>query len=119
MSNKALRALILVLLFSCGFLIFMNYWSAVSLTELKIIPKNTLILIVVYLGLQLLNRRLFGQQNWWNWLYYNGLLAIVLAYFFASENMLGFFLFLVKLGTVFLLIPPLIDFVKLMNAEKI
>lgn len=119
MSNKTLRAILLVLIFSCGALIVFNYWMSFSLHELKLIPKNTLLLIVLYLALQLLNRRLFGEQNWWNWLYYIGLLGIVFAYFFANENYLSWFLFVVKFGTLFLLVPPVIDFFKLMNSERI
>lgn len=119
MGNKAIRSLLLAMIFLCGFLILLNYWSSFTLAELKFIPNNALILIVVYLGLQLLNRRLFARQNWWNWLYYIGLIAIVMSYFFVTQELLGFFLFLVKFGTVFLIVPPIIDFFQLMNAEKI
>lgn len=85
------------------------YWSTDSLSEIQRIPMRILIYSVIYIGLQLLTRKLSDVKNWWDWVYYVGLLTIMLPTFLATEENLHLFNIITDYGTICLIIPVLID----------
>lgn len=93
----------------CTAIILGYYWMATSLQDIATLPIFVLALALVYIGLQLIKRALLKIQNWWDWTYYLGLLAIVLPVLFAKEDNQVYFHLLTDYGTLFLMLPVLLD----------
>lgn len=85
------------------------FWSSDSLSELQRIPILILVYAVIYIGLQLLTRKLSEVKNWWDWVYYAGLLAIMLPTFLATEENQILFNRVTDYGTICLIVPVLVD----------
>lgn len=85
------------------------FWSSDSLSELQRIPIIILVYAVLYIGLQLLTRKLSEVKNWWDWVYYAGLVAIMIPTFLVTEENQKFFNLITDYGTICLIIPVLVD----------
>jgi len=84
---------------------------------IQMLPMHLVILSFVYVLLQILKRYLFKRKNWWDWLYYIGLVSIVLPTFFVNETNTDFYHLLTDYGTFFLIIPILLDGTQLVNTK--
>jgi hypothetical protein len=85
------------------------FWASETLSELQRIPLLILIYAVLYIGLQLLTRKLSEVKNWWDWVYYVGLLAIMIPTFLATEKNQNIFNIVSDYGTICLILPVLVD----------
>lgn len=85
------------------------FWSSDSLSELQRIPNIVLVYAVLYIGLQLLTRKLSEVKNWWDWVYYAGLIAIMIPTFLVTEENQKTFNLITDYGTICLIIPVLVD----------
>ncbi|MBW7867641.1 MAG: hypothetical protein H3C31_04880 [Brumimicrobium sp.] len=100
-------ALVSLLLISAIFIII-YYLLAKTIIELRDLPPSFLIAIVCYIGAQLLKQLLHKKRPWYNWLYYLGLIAIVIPLpLFSAQG--DWLLTLVRFGSIFLLLPPMIE----------
>lgn len=89
--------------------ITLYFWNVNTLVEITKLPLYVLILTVVYIGLQMVTRRFSKKQNWWDWIYYIGLAAIMLPVVMAKPENEKIFHLLTDFGILFLLLPVLID----------
>lgn len=89
--------------------ITLYFWNVNTLVEITKLPLYVLILTVVYIGLQMVTRRFSKKQNWWDWIYYIGLAAIMLPVVMAKPENEKIFHLLTDFGILFLLFPVLID----------
>ena len=89
--------------------IVLYFWNVNTLVEITKLPLYVLILTVVYIGFQMVTRRFSKKQNWWDWIYYIGLAAIMLPVVMAKPENEKIFHLLTDFGILFLLLPVLID----------
>ena len=78
------------------------------------LPMYVMLLSFGYVLTQILKRSLIKNQYWWDWLYYVGLIAIVTPTFFASEESLSTFQWTTDIGSLFLVVPLVLDGKKLL-----
>lgn len=108
----------LVLTVSLVFAVFIIYyfWMSTTLEEIAYLPMYTVLLSFGYVLTQIVKRALFKKKNWWDWLYYIGLAAIVSPTFLVNEGNVNFFHILTDYGTFFLVIPIVLDVNKELRA---
>lgn len=117
-AKNNLRSIVDLVLLLIGGIIVYYYWAHNSFETVSNVSKYIMILALAYVIGQILKRRFSFERNWYDWLYYIGLLSIILPpYFVTKENFHTYELW-VDLGTLFLVIPILIDFSKLTKKYK-
>lgn len=90
-------------------LICTYFWKSSQLIEIRQLPMYVLIMCVVYIALQMLTRRLSENQNWWDWVYYLGLLCIMIPVSLATEKNEQLYHAMTDYGTSLLILPVLVD----------
>jgi hypothetical protein len=116
MKKLFLQFLVIVLLI-CAVLINYYYWTVSDIDELRYLPPYLLTGLIVYIGTQLLKRYLKKKIAWYDWLYYVGLIAVVLPLlaFFGT----GDWLFAItSYGVLFFLVSPLIELIQILRAKS-
>lgn len=109
MAKNLIIRLALVVKLILAVLICSYFWDSSTLEEIRQLPMMVLIMCVVYIGLQMLTRRLTNSQNWWDWVYYVGLLCIMIPVSIANEKNEVLFHAMTDYGTILLIIPVLVD----------
>ena len=102
-------------LLSIAVLINFYYWSGQSLSLIKDVPLYIMILAFGYILLQILKRYITRNQNWWDWLYYIGLLSMMLPTLIADEGNSDVLNRVCDFGAVFLLLPAVKDLYNLLR----
>jgi len=96
--------------------VFVYYMLADEILDLRTLPTGFLIAVIVYILAQLIKRFLQKKMPWYNWLYYLGLIAVIVPLPLFSVQ--GNWVFSVtRWGSLFLLIPPLIEFLILVKSK--
>lgn len=108
-TPKFLFALLILAKLFLAATIVLYFWNVNTLVEITKLPLYVLILTVVYIGFQMVTRRFSKKQNWWDWIYYIGLAAIMLPVVMAKPENEKIFHLLTDFGILFLLLPVLID----------
>jgi hypothetical protein len=115
--NKGLHYLLLLVLITSAFYIFIYYLLANEILDLRSLPTSFLIAVIVYILTQLIKRFLQKKMPWYNWLYYIGLIAIIIPLPLFSVQ--GNWVFSVTIwGSLFLITPPLIEFLVLLKSKS-
>ncbi|NRA10622.1 MAG: hypothetical protein HRT57_01545 [Crocinitomicaceae bacterium] len=110
MSSKTVfKILITVALIVIGSWIVWYFWSVDTVESVAILPFYLTVLCMVYVGLQISKRLIFKSQNWWDWLYYLGLISVMLPAYMITQENVGIYSFMTDYGTLFLIIPALMD----------
>ena len=109
MNVRLILSLAVVAKLVLAVLICTYFWEATTLAEIQQLPIYLLILCVAYIGLQMFTRRMSGVQNWWDWVYYIGLLSIMLPVTLANPAQEKIFHLITDFGTLLLVIPVLVD----------
>jgi hypothetical protein len=109
MNNQMIVRLAVIAKLVLSVLICSYFWQATTIQEVRMLPMQVLIMCVAYIGLQMLTRRLSAQQNWWDWVYYVGLICVMVPVSFATEENATFYHILTDYGTLLLIIPVLVD----------
>ena len=88
-----------------------------QIIELRTLPTSFLMAVIVYILTQLIKRYLQKKMPWYNWLYYLGLVAVVIPLPLFSVQ--GDWVFSVtRWGSLFLLIPPLVEIIVLSKSKQ-
>lgn len=111
--KKIIWVVLLIGMTTSAGIILGYYWMVTGLQDITVLPFSILGLALVYIGLQLIKRALLKIQNWWDWTYYLGLVSIVVPVLFAKETNQLFFHLLTDYGTMFLMLPVVMDIRKL------
>jgi uncharacterized membrane protein HdeD (DUF308 family) len=98
---------------SISVFLIMYFWKAEDFITIKYIDIAIILLAIVYILLQLLTRKLSSAPHWWDWVYYIGLLCIMIASIFISQETFNVFHMLTRIGTVFLILPLFADIYQL------
>lgn len=101
----------------CAAVIIGYYWLSFSLESISTLPVSMLAIALVYILLQLIKRAMLKIQNWWDWTYYIGLVSIVMPALFAHETNQFYFHLLTDVGSLFLLLPVVLDARKLFKKK--
>jgi len=107
---------IIGLLLSSGYIAF-YYWTINSVESLRNLPTTLLTALIVYIAIQLVKRLIKRKIEWYDWLYYIGLVAVLLPLLFIGVSSDWIF-DVTKYGSLFLVLPPLIDLLKIIGASK-
>ena len=107
--KKLFKILITIALLAVGGWIVSYFWSVNTADAVARLPFYVTVLCMVYVGLQILKRLIFKSQNWWDWLYYFGLISVMLPAYMITEETVVVYSLLTDYGTLFLIIPALMD----------
>lgn len=108
-GKSYLFAALLAVKMILAILIALHFWTISDAQELRSIPFYLIICCIMYIIAQLLSYYLSKEQNWWDWVYYIGLLCIMITVSFASNSNYTYFNLIVKTGTILLFVPIFID----------
>lgn len=108
-ENRKVYGIILALSLLAGGYVITYYWLDHSVERLKVLSIDVVIALFAYIFMQIVKRQWFAARNWWDWLYYFGLLAAVMPTYFANESSASSYGMLAQFGTFFLLIPVFLD----------
>lgn len=114
-SSRLLQAALLTVLLILAIIIVVYYWQSDELNAIQVLPKYLMFLFLFYVLAQVLKRWLNKDRYWWDWIYYIGLASAMLPTFMASEESAHIFYSLTDYGTLFLIVPVLLDFYKLLK----
>ena len=117
MNLNFLRIILLIPLITCGGIIFFYYWSNTSYDKLVIAPVYIFITCLVYIGLQVLKRSLIKERNWWDWLYYIGLISVTLPVLIGTIENLPLMHNIATIGSLFFILPAGLDGLKLIKKQ--
>ena len=117
LEKLVLRLAIIVKLL-LSILICSYFWGVNDLEGIQQLPMYVLIFCVSYIGLQMITRRISKAQHWWDWVYYGGLLCIMIPVMFAEENTLNIYNVITDFGTLLLVLPVLADGWVLINPNS-
>lgn len=117
-ENRIVYILILILsMLSAGYVIVF-YWMNNTHEKLIELPMDVFVALMMYVLLQIGKRQWFVARNWWDWLYYIGLLTAVLPTFLGNAENISTFSLVAKLGAFFLLLPIVMDGKSWLNESK-
>ena len=120
MKNKRLiRFIILIVMLLVGGVIINYYWKNDTLESMVSVPLVIMIFTLVYILCQIGKRFFFKKQNWWDWIYYIGLLVIILPRFLATADNLYLFQTITDIGILFLIVPVFLDGKQLLDENRI
>ena len=118
MKKNLLTIVLLIGLFALGSLIINYYWTNNTLSSIVFVPMYVVVMTFFYIILQIAKRYFISNKNWWDWLYYLGLIGILLPLYFAKEENLDTFQWVSDCGVSFLIVPLLFDIKELIISNK-
>lgn len=116
-GKKIPQLLFIVSLAVLAGLIVFYYWSHASFESLAYVPMYVMVLTLVYIVIQILKRFIYKAQNWWDWLYYIGLVSMMLGIFLSSKETTATYNWITDLGVPFLFAPMIFDLKALIQKE--
>ncbi len=115
-SKAILTTLVLLSLGVSGVIIY-YFWTHSDYDSMKNIPVYVMLLALGYILIQIARRYITKQQNWWDWIYYGGLAAIMIPNFFIDENTVETYNLIADIGVVFLVVPNIFEVRVLMKRK--
>jgi hypothetical protein len=109
MKLRTLRILLIILSLGLSGEIVRYYWFNDSLESIVDVPEYVMVLALVYVFSQIIRRKYSRKQHGWDWLYYLGLIAMIIPTLLADSNNLVYFNYLTDYGTMFLILPVLLE----------
>ena len=106
---KSLLLPAIVCKFIIGCIVCIYFWNASTIDEVSILPIWLLILTLVYIALQMFSRKYSDATHWWDWVYYIGLLSIMVPVSIINEGNENLCHLTTDFGTLFLIAPPIVD----------
>ncbi len=117
-KKKRNKIILLILSTIVSCVIISYYWSNSTLSSISLVPISVMILALIYIVIQIAKRFFIKEYNWWDWLYYIGLISMMIPTFFANSENESTFHFVTDYGTLFLIIPILLDGKTLLHGSK-
>ena len=108
-NERIIFAVLIFTKFILSFILCLYFWNATTIILLKQIPISIVLVAIIYIGLQMLTRKISKIHNWWDWVYYGGLVSIMITVSFATLEYFKVFQYIVELGTICLILPIFID----------
>ena len=104
-----------------GIFVCSYFWLTNSIEKVSILPIWLLVLTVIYIALQMFSRKYSKAGNWWDWIYYIGLVSIMIPASIIDSSNEKFCHLATDFGTLCLVAPPIADifvFLKKSNTES-
>jgi hypothetical protein len=117
-ENRKVYGILLALSLMAGAYVVVYFWMDASLERMRALPMDVIVALFVYIFMQIVKRQWFTRRNWWDWLYYLGLLAVVLPTYLVTEENASLFSWGAQIGTLCLLIPAILDGKSLISDGK-
>jgi len=117
-ENRILRASMLVAMLVCAGIVVNYYWQNSTIEALKEIPVYVMIVTLVYILIQIFKRSIYKEQRWYDWLYYVGLIAMMLPTVLVTETNLTLFNYVTDVCTLFLIVPIVLEGKVIVNGKK-
>lgn len=112
-----LLLVVLLLLIAAGTFVFGYYITASEPSDYQNLSLTFLLIVMLYIAGQLTKRFLQEKAPWYGWLYYIGLISVV-----APLPLIGLMddtiIKVTRFGSLFLILPPLIEFVLLVRKKE-
>jgi hypothetical protein len=108
-NERVIFAVLIIAKLILSFILCFYFWNVTTITQLKQIPISIVLIAIIYIALQMLTRKLSTRHNWWDWVYYGGLVSIMITVSFATLEYFKVFQYIVELGTICLILPIFID----------
>jgi len=112
--NRVIYLVTLIVLIITATIISGYYFQVESYSAVKNIPTSIYIAAIVYIFIQLVKRNIRKRMEWFDWLYYIGLLAIALPFLLPTKQWL---FTAVVYGTITLVFPPLIELILFLKGK--
>lgn len=116
-NSLIIRFVLVVGLVAIAVLINIYYWSDNSLSLIKDVPLKIMLLAFGYILIQIIKRFVSKSQNWWDWLYYIGLISMMTPTLIADESNSDLLNRLCDFGVFFLLLPAIKDLYNLLRGK--
>ena len=107
--SKIYKVLFTLILALIGGALVAHFIAITSIEEIQSLPIYLLVLCLCYVIVQILKRYILKSQNWWDWLYYIGLLSIMVPVYMINEENSNLFIGMANYGTLFLILPVIGD----------
>lgn len=108
---------LLILLLAAGAHIAFYYWTITDISDLRNLQNSVLSAIIIYILIQLTKRYFTKKMGWQDWSYYIALIAVLLPLILVKAE--GKWIAqIAQFGSLFFLLPPLIDFLLLLKKSK-
>lgn len=115
--KRIIHFTLLIALIILGLYVFGYYIFANDINQLRVLPISFLVVVILYILIQLIKRFLQKEVSWYNWLYYVGLVAVVIPLpLFSLPN--DWIFTATRFGSLFLLIPPVIELINLIKEKN-
>lgn len=108
-KNRILSVVFVVVLLITSGLVIQYYWTTDSFSGMKYVPMYVMIYVLIYIISQIARRYFLKRQNWWDWIYYIGLISMMLPIFFISDSNVSMYNTISDYGILFLLVPLIFD----------
>ena len=113
--NRTVHIITTIALLVIALLIVGYYLFADNYADLKNVPTTLYVAAIVYILIQLIKRNITKKMPWFDWLYYLGLIAIVLPFILPEKE----WVFLLAIyGSFALVIHPLVELLQLLSKKK-
>ena len=112
-----LRVLFSLALISLGGAVIYHFWSVSTVIEIQNVPILIMVLCLCYVLVQIVKRYFLKNDNWWDWLYYIGLISVMIPPYMIEEDNASTFMMLAKYGTFFLIIPAVADGIQIFQKK--
>ena len=108
-NENLFKVIFTMLLLATGGTIVWYYWSVETILEIQRLPVYFKVAAFGYIFTQIIKRYAIKTTNWWDWLYYIGLLCSIIPPLMITQENSSMFMILAEYGTLFLIIPALLD----------
>ncbi|MGM0479115.1 MAG: hypothetical protein ACQERC_07805 [Bacteroidota bacterium] len=113
--NRTVHMITTIALLAIALLIVGYYLFADNYADLKNVPTTLYVAAILYILIQLIKRNITKKMPWYDWLYYLGLIAIVLPFILPEKEWV---FSLAIYGSFALIVPPLIELLQLIAKKK-
>jgi hypothetical protein len=90
-------------------LITLYYWTNSTLLAMRKVPLALMLLVLVYVILHMVKRRLNQHHHWTHWIHYLGLTALIYPILLGTDENIGSLNLITDIGVLFLIIPILLE----------
>lgn len=104
--KRLIERLVIIIMLACAGFIIYYYWNTQELENLRSLSMLLISAIMLYIICQLVKRFIFNKMGWYDWVYYIGLISILMPLLLKQET--GEWLHAITdYGSLFLLVPPI------------
>ncbi len=109
MRKKGYLFLLSLIKSTMAIVLIVYFFQQIALEDLINLPVPIVIAGIVYILCQLISRKISPAKRWWDWVYYVGLVFIMIPASFANIDWFAVARVLAQIGALILFLPILAD----------